>query len=114
MSPGRTLSGTQTSDRSRDVPTDGEVDRGTSVAREDAGVGYGGARATAFVPDLSGFYTYVDYARMELEGRWELIKGRLRRMSVPRDAHQAAVGTLFGALLAAPANSAPGAPLHWA
>lgn len=52
----------------------------------------------SFVPDLDAFYTYADYLRMELKGRWELVKGFLRKMSAPRDAHQGAVSILHGTL----------------
>ena len=51
-----------------------------------------------FVPDLDAFYTYADYLRMELKGRWELIKGFLRKMSAPQDPHQGATGKLFANL----------------
>ncbi len=72
------------------------------VREDDSALTLGAATsplaADSFVPDLSGFYTYLDYLRMELEGRWELIKGFLREMAAPRDAHQAAVGLLYGTL----------------
>ena len=48
----------------------------------------------AFVPDLDAFYTYADYLRMKLKGRWELIRGVLIKMPAPRDPHQAAVQAL--------------------
>ena len=79
--------------------TDERAPDALSVVRDDHGLVYGevGPEDT-FVPDLSGFYTYADYLRMELKGRWELIKGYLREMSAPRDPHQVAVHAIGGEL----------------
>ena len=80
------------------VPTDGEVE--FSVA-EDPSLSWEGSEVVtddSFVPDLNAFYTYADYQRMKLKGRWELIRGVLIKMSAPRDPHQAAVQALAGDL----------------
>lgn len=74
----------------------------TNVLREDSAIDWYTPESAedddSFVPDLDAFYTYADYLRMELKGRWELIKGFLRKMSAPRDAHQGAVSILHGTL----------------
>ena len=81
---------------------DDAAEHGAMLRDDDSALTFGAASghaiAESFVPDLSGFYTYLDYLRMKLEGRWELIKGYLREMSAPRDAHQAAVGLLYATL----------------
>ena len=80
------------------VSTDGEVD---VCVVEDSALSWEGSEPMAddaFVPDLNGFYTYADYLRMKLKGRWELIRGVLIKMSAPRDPHQAAVQALAGDL----------------
>ena len=42
-------------------------------------------------PDLNAYHTYDDYYHYQLEGAYELVKGWLRKMAAPLDAHQAVV-----------------------
>ena len=46
-------------------------------------------------PDLNAYHTYEDYYHYQLEGAYELVKGWLRKMAAPLDAHQAAAGEVY-------------------
>ncbi|MCD0489260.1 Uma2 family endonuclease [Pedobacter sp. MC2016-14] len=48
--------------------------------------------------DLTGFYSYAQYLRWEIDERLELIRGHIYRMAGPSLAHQRVSRTLFGEL----------------
>ncbi len=48
--------------------------------------------------DLTGFYSYANYLRWEIDERLELIKGRIYKMAAPSTAHQGVSAVLFGEL----------------
>ena len=82
----------------RDYPSTKERLTPEEVSLRDDSPAVGYAPDGGLVPDLDAFYTYADYLRMQLVGRWELIKGYLREMSAPRDPHQRAVQAFGGDL----------------
>ncbi|MCD0489262.1 Uma2 family endonuclease [Pedobacter sp. MC2016-14] len=48
--------------------------------------------------DLTGFYSYSNYLRWEIDERLELIRGRIYQMTAPSSTHQVIAGTLFAEL----------------
>ena len=44
--------------------------------------------------DLTGFYSYANYLRWEIDERLELIRGRIYQMSAPSRVHQSVTGAM--------------------